>query len=75
MPSRNTGSQRTSGLSGHRPEALQLLRAAVDGGFLAYPAMDNDPLFDSIRQDPEFAAIRAEAIHKQQEFVDRRAAN
>ncbi|HEY3202258.1 MAG TPA: protein kinase [Thermoanaerobaculia bacterium] len=59
-------------LAGRRPEALRLLRAALEGGFIPYPAMDNDPLFDSIRQDPDFAAIRTEAIRKQKEFLERR---
>jgi TolB-like protein len=59
---------------GYRDGALRLLRKAVEGNYLGYPAMDNDPLFDSIRKDARFAAIRAEAIRRQKEFVARRAA-
>ena len=58
--------------SGYRDAALRLLRRAVEGNYLGYPSMDNNSLFDSIRKDPEFAAIRAEAIRKQKEFVTRR---
>ncbi len=37
--------------------------------------MDHDPLFESVRKRPEFAAVRAEAIQaKQQAFVAGRAA-
>ena len=57
----------------YRDASLRLLRSAVDGNFLCYPAMDNDPLFDSVRKDSEFAAIRAEAIRRQKEFLARRA--
>jgi TolB-like protein/Tfp pilus assembly protein PilF len=58
-------------VSGYRNAALRLLRKAVEGNYLCYPAMDNEPLFDSIQKDPEFAAIRAEAIKKQKPFLER----
>jgi hypothetical protein len=34
--------------------------------------MDKDPLFDSIRQRPEFAELRRAAIQCQQSFLDHR---
>jgi hypothetical protein len=61
-------------VGGYREAALRLLGKAVQGNFLCTPAMDNDPLFDSIRKEPEFAAIRNEAIRKQKAFLQTRAA-
>jgi TolB-like protein len=53
---------------------LTALRDAVSHGFLAFEAMDRNLLFDPVRKDPEFIAIREEAIRKQKEFVARRDA-
>jgi serine/threonine-protein kinase len=44
------------------PEALRLLRAAVRGGYCSFPAVDTDPLWASLRNTPEFADIRKEAM-------------
>ncbi len=49
--------------------ALHLLRSAVEGNFLPYPAMDKDPLLAPLRSNPEFAAIRALAIERQRQIV------
>jgi len=59
--------------AGYRDAALRLLGNAVEGNYLCHPAMGDDPLFDGIRKDPGFAAIRAEAIRKQRAFLERRA--
>ncbi len=60
--------------NGYPDAGLRLLRKAVERNYLSYPAMDHDPLFESIRKRSEFAAIRAEAIKKQQAFVAGRTA-
>jgi hypothetical protein len=58
---------------GESRAALRLLRAAVEGGYCAYPAVDSDPLLAPLRQSPEFAAIRSLARTCRETFV--RAAN
>jgi TolB-like protein/Flp pilus assembly protein TadD len=60
--------------SGYPPAGLRVLQKGVERNYLSYPAMDNDPLFESIRKDPEFAAIRVEAIRRQKAFVAGRGA-
>jgi TolB-like protein len=57
---------------GHTEESLRLLRRAVEDNYLAYPAMDRDPLLAKVRGTPEFAAIRAEAIRRQKALVEER---
>jgi serine/threonine protein kinase/tetratricopeptide (TPR) repeat protein len=59
---------------GYPDGAVRLLRRAVEGNYLAVPGMDNNVLFDSVRKNPEFAAIRAEAERRQKEFLAHRAA-
>jgi eukaryotic-like serine/threonine-protein kinase len=58
---------------GRREAALRLLRMAVQGNFIAYPAVDNDPLWNGLRSTPEFAAIRQQAIERQKKFLEYRA--
>jgi eukaryotic-like serine/threonine-protein kinase len=54
--------------AGQQEVALHLLRRAVEDNYCGYPAMDNDPFFDSIRNTPEFASIRAAGIACQNKF-------
>ena len=58
--------------AGYSQAGLRLLRKAVEANYLCYPSMDRNPSFDAIRKDPEFAAIRTEAIRRQKEFLARR---
>jgi tetratricopeptide (TPR) repeat protein len=57
---------------GQEDAALEQLRKAIEGNYCSYPAMDKDPVFDRIRQRPEFAELRAAGIHCQQEFMNHR---
>jgi TolB-like protein/tetratricopeptide (TPR) repeat protein len=61
------------GAAGRKEMTLKLLRRAIEGGYLWHQAMDIDPLFDGIRKDPEFEAIRQESIRRQNEFLAARA--
>jgi tetratricopeptide (TPR) repeat protein len=57
-----------------QPEpALRLLRRAVEENYCGYPSMDSDPLLESVRGTPEFAAIRSAAIECQKKFLAHRA--
>jgi len=53
-------------------QALQLLKTAIEQNYCAWPAMDKDPLFASIRGRPEFAAIRQAGIECQKRFLAHR---
>jgi len=61
--------------AGFKKDALDVLRLSVDRHYCAYPALDNDPLFASIRSTPEFQQIRQAAIQCQQSFLRWRAEN
>lgn len=58
--------------SGQAEAALRQLRKAIQGNYCSYPAMDQDPLFDPIRQRPEFAALHQAAVQCQQNFLAHR---
>jgi TolB-like protein/tRNA A-37 threonylcarbamoyl transferase component Bud32/Flp pilus assembly protein TadD len=61
-------------LAGYPDAALRLLKSAIENNYLVHEAIDRDPLFASIRKTPEYAAIRAESVRRQQEFLKRRGA-
>ena len=63
-----------SAYCGNTGLALRLLRASVEGNYLAVPAMDRDPLLAKVRDMPEFGRTRAFAIEKQKKLAERRAA-
>ncbi|KAA6465216.1 hypothetical protein DYQ86_04530 [Acidobacteria bacterium AB60] len=44
---------------GQTGAALHMLKLAIDRNYCSYPAMDKDPLFDRLRDHPEFMRIRA----------------
>jgi tetratricopeptide (TPR) repeat protein len=46
---------------GHKQQALRVLEEAVRRNYCAFPAVDTDPTFASIRRTPEFAPIREAA--------------
>jgi TolB-like protein len=61
-------------LCGDRESALRILQKGIEQNFCSYPAMDHDPLFDSIRKTPEFAEIRKLGIDCQKRFLAHRDA-
>jgi len=49
--------------------AMRLLSTDTKHNFCIYPAVDHDPMFDMIRQTPDFVAARQAGIECQQRFV------
>lgn len=58
--------------AGQSDAAVDMLRRVIQRNYCSYPAIDNDPLFNSIRQRPEFVALRQAAIQCQQDFLTHR---
>ena len=61
-----------SAFCGRPVDALHMLQYSIAHGYCAYPAMDRDPVFSSLRSLPEFAALRTQAQQCQQRFLDYR---
>ena len=57
---------------GQQDAALRELQRAIQGNYCSYPSMNNDPLFEPIRQRPEFAALRSAGMQCQQDFLNHR---
>jgi hypothetical protein len=55
--------------------ALRQLRKAIEGNHCSYPAMDLDPLFDSIRERREFKDLRQAGLQCQEQFLAHRASH
>jgi tetratricopeptide (TPR) repeat protein len=55
---------------GRSGEALKMLRHAIQGHYCAYPVLNTDPLFASVRKDAKFDSVRSEAMACQQTFLD-----
>jgi len=49
--------------------ALRMLKLAIDRNYCSCPTMDKDPMFDSIRSDPEFMKVREAGIACHENFV------
>jgi len=58
---------------GQTAAALDMLRRTVQANYCAYPAMDTDPMFASIRTQPEYPEIRAAGKACQDNFLAGRA--
>jgi len=50
--------------------AIRLLSTDTTHNFCVFPAVDHDPMFDTIRQAPDFIAARQAGIECQQRFVN-----
>ena len=57
---------------GHPDGALQMLKGAVEGHFCAYAGLQNDPLWNKLRGNPEFAEIVTAAKQCRDDFMARR---
>ncbi|HWY54651.1 MAG TPA: winged helix-turn-helix domain-containing protein [Terriglobales bacterium] len=53
---------------GDKTSALRALRRSIEGGFFCYPYFTTDPLFDGLRNDPEFAALLNVARQRHEAF-------
>jgi non-specific serine/threonine protein kinase len=59
---------------GQRETALELLGEAIARNYCAAQALDSDPLWNKVRDDPEFERLRGLARQCQERFLAHRAA-
>lgn len=57
---------------GQTAAALRMLKTAIARNYCSYPAIDKDPFFDSLRNNPEFGRIRAAGIACHDNFAANR---
>ncbi len=60
-------------LCGQKDSALRLLRRSIARNYCGYPSLDNDLSWEPLRDDPDFQALRQEAMACRQRFLDHRA--
>jgi len=53
---------------GRPQDALQFVDRGVDGHYCSYPALDRDPIWTELRDDPGFQRIRTKAIACHERF-------
>ena len=58
---------------GQTNKAIQFLKRSIQGNYCFYPAIDADPFFASVRNQPEFAELRSAAIACQNDFLAQRS--
>ena len=58
--------------AGQNDIALTLLKEAIKGNYCSFPAIDSDPMLDSLRQRPEFAQVCEAAIQCRNNFLAQR---
>jgi len=53
---------------GERSSALRVLRRSIEAGFFCYDYLKSDPLLDSLRAEPEYAALLEIARNRHEHF-------
>jgi hypothetical protein len=48
-----------------------MLARSIEGGFFCYPYIKDDPLFDNLRQETEYAALLSSARKSHEAFRSR----
>jgi serine/threonine protein kinase/DNA-binding winged helix-turn-helix (wHTH) protein len=58
---------------GQTNTAIPFLKRSIQGNYCFYPAIDADPFFAGVRNQPEFAELRSAAMACQNNFLAQRA--